>query len=105
MRAAMSVPWASAIGAVAAVCSMISFTPQLIKIVRDHDAEAVSLRMYLVTVTGFGFWIAYGLMIASWPVVASNAVCLMLSGAILALKWRLSARPSPTDGRPERGSA
>jgi MtN3 and saliva related transmembrane protein len=99
----MSIPWASAIGAAAAVCSMASFAPQLIKIIRDHDAEAVSLRMYLVTVTGFGFWIGYGLMIASWPVVASNAVCLLLSGAILALKWRLSSQSS--GAQPERGSA
>ena len=101
----MSIPWASAIGSAAAVCSMVSFTPQLIKIIRDHDAEAVSLRMYLVTVAGFGFWIGYGLMIASWPVVASNAVCLMLSGAILTVKWRLSAHSSPNGEQPERGSA
>jgi len=94
--------WASAVGSAAAVCSMSSFAPQLLKIVRERDASGVSLRMYLVTVTGFSFWIVYGLMIASWPVVASNAVCLALSGAILTLKWRLSAT---TSSRRARGSA
>ena len=94
--------WASAVGSVAAVCSMSSFAPQLLKIVRERDASGVSLRMYLVTVTGFSFWIVYGLMIASWPVVASNSVCLALSGAILTLKWRLSAT---TSSRRARGSA
>ena len=88
----MTSHWASAIGGAAAVCSMVSFMPQLIKIIRDHDADAVSLRMYLVTVTGFAFWIAYGLMIRSWPVVGSNSVCLVLSAAILILKWRYSAQ-------------
>lgn len=76
------------VGTLAALCSMASFTPQIAKIWREKDAASVSLRMYVVTVTGFMLWIAYGVLIGSWPVAASNAVCLALSGAILALKWR-----------------
>jgi MtN3 and saliva related transmembrane protein len=94
--------WVITVGSAATLCSMVSFAPQLIKIVRDRNAEAVSLRMYLVTVTGFGFWIAYGLMITSWPVVVSNSVCLTLSGAILVLKWRLLR---PSGAPPARGPA
>lgn len=71
---------------------MISFTPQLIKIWREKDARAVSLRTYAITVTGFAFWIAYGIMIASLPVIGANSVCLILSAAILVLKWRYSRR-------------
>lgn len=80
------------VGTAAALCSMTSFVPQIVKILREHDASSVSLRMYAVTVTGFSLWIGYGLMTASWPVVASNSVCLILSGVILALKWRLAGR-------------
>ena len=76
------------VGTLAALCSMASFTPQIIKIWREKDATSVSLRMYVVTVTGFALWIAYGILIDSWPVAASNVVCLALSAAILALKWR-----------------
>ena len=76
------------VGTLAALCSMASFTPQIAKIWRERDAASVSLRMYVVTVTGFSLWIAYGVLIGSWPVAASNTVCLALSGAILALKWR-----------------
>jgi len=83
---------ANVVGVAAALCSMTSFAPQLIKIWRERDASSVSLRMYVVTVTGFSLWIAYGLLIGSWPLVGSNAVCLLLSGAILALKWRFSRR-------------
>ena len=82
-----------AVGTGAALCSMTSFVPQIAKIVREHDASAVSLRMYAVTVTGFSLWIAYGVMIGSWPVAASNAVCLLLSATILAMKWRFSGGP------------
>jgi len=77
-----------AVGVAAGLCSMASFLPQLIKIARERRAEGVSLRTYLVTVTGFVLWIAYGVMLGSWPVAASNSVCLLLSSGILALRWR-----------------
>jgi MtN3 and saliva related transmembrane protein len=93
------------VGTVAALCSMASFVPQITKIVREHDASAVSLNMYLVTVTGFACWITYGVMIASWPVAVSNSICLLLSGAILVLKWRLSHRQPPNSSQPARGRA
>jgi len=79
---------ADLIGTGAALCSMTSFVPQIVKIVRERDASAVSLRMYAVTVTGFALWITYGLMTRAWPVAAANTVCLVLAAAILALKWR-----------------
>jgi MtN3 and saliva related transmembrane protein len=80
----------NAVGTLAALCSMASFVPQIIKIWRERDAESVSLRMYAVTVTGFSLWIAYGVLSGSWPVAVSNAVCLALSATILVLKWRFS---------------
>ena len=81
---------ANVVGTGAALCSMSSFAPQIAKIWRERDASSVSLRMYLVTVTGFSLWIAYGVLIGSWPVALSNIVCLVMSGAVLALKWRFS---------------
>ncbi|THD82054.1 MAG: hypothetical protein E7812_04410 [Phenylobacterium sp.] len=83
---------ANGVGVAAALCSMTSFAPQIVKIWRERDASSVSLRMYLVTVTGFALWIAYGVLIASWPVVGSNTVCLGMAAAILALKWKFSGR-------------
>jgi len=78
------------VGTCAALCSMSSFVPQIVKIVRDRDATSVSLRMYAVTVTGFCLWSTYGVMIGSWPVTASNVICLILSATVLGLKWRFS---------------
>ncbi len=75
-----------AVGVAAAVCSMTSFAPQLTKIWRDRDASQVSLRMYAITVTGFGLWTAYGALIGRWPIVVSNLVCLAMSSAVLVLK-------------------
>jgi MtN3 and saliva related transmembrane protein len=81
---------ADIVGSSAALCSMTSFGPQIVKIWKERDASSVSLRMYLVTVTGFVLWTTYGVLIGSWPVIASNIVCLAMSGAVLALKWRFS---------------
>lgn len=81
---------ANAVGTGAALLSMGSFLPQIIKIWRERDVSSVSLRMYLVTVSGFSLWIAYGALIASWPVAVSNTICLAMSGCVLALKWRFS---------------
>lgn len=85
-------PYASIIGGAAAICSMASFTPQLVKIWKERDASSISLRMYIVTVTGFALWIAYGVMSNSWPIIMANTVCMALSAAILVLKWRFSKK-------------
>jgi MtN3 and saliva related transmembrane protein len=86
----MTLSPADMVGTAAALCSMTSFTPQILKIWRERDASSVSLRMYVVTVTGFALWVAYGVLTESWPVVGANAVCLVLSAIILSLKWRFS---------------
>lgn len=83
----------NAVGSVAGVCSMSSFVPQLMKIAREKRAEGVSLRTYMVTVTGFALWVAYGVLLKSWPVAASNSVCLLLAGGILCLRWRYGEGP------------
>jgi MtN3 and saliva related transmembrane protein len=83
---------ANGVGTLAALCSMSSFAPQIAKIWRDRDAGEISLAMYLVTVTGFCLWTAYGLFTRSWPVAVSNLVCLGMSATVLALKWRFSRK-------------
>jgi MtN3 and saliva related transmembrane protein len=78
------------VGVVAALCSMTSFAPQIVKIWRERDASSVSLRMYVVTVTGFALWTVYGVLLGSWPVAVSNTICLAMAGAVLAMKLRFS---------------
>jgi len=82
-------PVAAVVGTAAALLSITSFAPQIVKIWKEKDASSVSLRTYVVTVTGFACWIAYGLLIQAWPVVVSNIASLLMSGAVLVLKWRL----------------
>lgn len=88
----MTSTWATVVGTVAAICSMASFVPQILKILREHDASSVSVRMYVVTVTGFACWIVYGVLIGSWPVTVSNVISLAMSAAVLILTLRVDRR-------------
>jgi MtN3 and saliva related transmembrane protein len=75
-------------GVLAGLCSIASFIPQIIKIVKERDASSVSLRMYVVTTVGFTCWTLYGALSGSWPVMLANAVCLVLVITILILRLR-----------------
>lgn len=77
---------ATIIGALAGLASTASFAPQAIKVVRTRDLRGISARGYAVTVSAFALWVAYGVMLQQWPLVAANAVCFVLSAFILAMK-------------------
>lgn len=76
------------IGTFAGICSMISFIPQIRKIIADRSAEGVSLKMFFVTIVSFTLWTVYGALLSSWPIALSNAVCLILCLIIVALRFK-----------------
>jgi len=84
----MSNAVANMFGSLAALCSILSFAPQAVKIWRERDASAVSLKTYSLTVICFVLWVAYGVMIQAWPVIVSNACALFMASLVLVMKWR-----------------
>ncbi|MGO9339411.1 MAG: SemiSWEET family sugar transporter [Terracidiphilus sp.] len=76
------------IGSVAAVCTTISFVPQLIRVWRRKSAADISLIMFLLFSFGVACWLVYGIGIGSGPITAANTVTLALALAILVLKLR-----------------
>lgn len=76
------------LGIVAGVLSTSSFVPQVLKAWREGDTDAISKRMYMVTVTAFVLWTCYGFVLGSPVLIVFNALSLVLSGAILWLKIR-----------------
>ena len=77
---------ATLVGGLATLCSTTSFVPQAWKVIRTRDTESISKRMYVVTVTGFSLWLAYGLLLGQWPLILTNGICLALSAFILVMK-------------------
>ncbi|MGE3334032.1 MAG: SemiSWEET family sugar transporter [Rhodospirillaceae bacterium] len=77
---------AGAIGAVASLCSVVSFTPQAWKIIKSRHTDDISAGMFVLTVTGFALWTAYGVLLGKWPIIITNAICFVLAGFILMMK-------------------
>ena len=76
------------IGYAAAGLTTCSFVPQAWLTFRTRDVSGISLGMYSVFTLGVALWLAYGLLMEAWPVVAANAVTLALALAILVMKLR-----------------
>ncbi len=85
-------PVVNLIGLAAAVCTTVSFVPQLIRIWRLRSAREISLIMFLVFSLGVFLWLLYGIFLHAFPIILANAVSLVLSLAILALKLRFDRK-------------
>ncbi|MFM8544486.1 MAG: SemiSWEET transporter [Vulcanococcus sp.] len=85
-------PLLALIGYTAATLTTVSFVPQALKTLRSGDTRGISLRMYLLFCSGIVLWGVYGLLTADGPLIAANAVTLVLSGLILERTWRARRR-------------
>ena len=75
-------------GYVAATLTTAAFLPQTIKTIRSRDTRSISLWMYLVFTVGVVFWLVYGIVLDSKPMIIANIVTLGLSATILGMKLR-----------------
>ena len=76
------------IGYIGATLTTLSFLPQAVMTIRTRETRGISLGMYAVFTVGVACWLAYGIVLGSWPMILSNIVTLGLSSTILALKLR-----------------
>lgn len=78
------------VGISASVLTSISSIPQLLKLIKEKKAEDISLKMFLVLLTGLGLWVYYGFLKMDWILICSNAFSFLinLSVLILALKYK-----------------
>ena len=77
---------ADLIGSLAACLTTVSFVPQAWLTFKTRDVSGVSLGMYSVFTVGVALWLAYGVLLRSWPMVIANAITLVLALMILAMK-------------------
>lgn len=84
------------LGLVAGTTSTLAFVPQVLKIWRERDCAAISLKMYAFRMLGFALWLAYGVALGSLPLVGFNILNLLLGGVILVFKLQaLGCCPDP----------
>jgi MtN3 and saliva related transmembrane protein len=80
-----TIPW---IGGIGALLTTICWLPQAMQVVRDKDTRAISLTTNLTFGIGLIFWLIYGIAIVDWPLIWSNAVSVVFTAVIVAMKLR-----------------
>jgi MtN3 and saliva related transmembrane protein len=73
------------IGSMAALLSVVSFTPQAWKIIRERRTSGLSAAAYGLTCAAFAFWAAYGVLKGDPAIIVPNGICLLLAAFILLL--------------------
>lgn len=76
------------IGLIAGTLTTAAFVPQAVKAWATRSTRDVSLTMFLVLTVGIGLWLAYGLLTRDLPLIAANAVTIVLALAVLVAKLR-----------------
>jgi MtN3 and saliva related transmembrane protein len=76
------------VSAAAATLTTAAFVPQALHIIRYKETRAISLIMYVSFATGVALWLLFGVLIANWPIIISNAITLALALAIIGMKLR-----------------
>jgi MtN3 and saliva related transmembrane protein len=75
-----------AVGAVAAALTTLAFLPQVVKTLKTRRTRDISTSMWSMFCAGVALWLAYGLMMGAWPLIAANLLTLVLAGIILGVK-------------------
>lgn len=76
------------VGMAAGALTTIAFVPQAIKTWRTRHARDLSLGMFSLFSLGVVFWLIYGILLGSWPIMIANTITLLLAGSILFFKIR-----------------
>lgn len=81
------------IGYSAAFLTTASFVPQAWHSWKTRDLSGISLPMYSLFTLGVALWLAYGMIIASSPVIIANSITFVLASIVLYLKIKHSYFP------------
>lgn len=78
------------IGYLGGIFIMVSFVPQVIKSYKTKSVDDLSLWMIIATFVGTVFWIIYGYLINSRPVLIMNIIfgVIVLFQLYLKVKYR-----------------
>ena len=71
------------LGIIAGVLTSVSMIPQLIKVLKEKNAEDLSWTMILVLITGLSLWVWYGFIKNELPIILSNAFAVLVNIILL----------------------
>lgn len=78
------------VGLAAAICTTVSYYPQLKKCWDTGSAGDLSLKMFSILAVGIALWVAYayGVLKSDYVIILANSISLCLLGGILYFKLR-----------------
>ncbi len=80
------------IGISAGVLTAASNVPQIVKILKDKEAEAVSPVMLFVLLAGNSLWCWYGLLLEDLPIIATNSFSVLTDIILIILNFKYSSK-------------
>jgi MtN3 and saliva related transmembrane protein len=82
------VSFTTVIGLLAALCTTVSYLPQVKKCWQTGKTGDLSLKMFSILATGIALWVVYGFLQGDAVIVLANSVSLALLSIILVFKLR-----------------
>lgn len=71
------------LGLVAGGITSVAMMPQLIKVIKEKNAEDISVAMLLVLITGLSLWVWYGILQNELPIILSNSFSVLVNITLL----------------------
>ncbi|MHC1631951.1 MAG: SemiSWEET family sugar transporter [Methanotrichaceae archaeon] len=83
------------VGYTAALLTMFSFVPQLVKMIRTKSVNDVSFPMLAQLGLGLLLWILYGIHLHNLPIIIANVVSfsILFIGLLVYFKYRSNLPP------------
>lgn len=73
------------LGYIASVASVVTFIPQLLKVIRSKSTQDVSALMYILCIAKGVLWLVYAIYMEIWPVLIAETLMLLQTTSILCL--------------------
>ncbi|SDQ15027.1 MtN3 and saliva related transmembrane protein [Chryseobacterium soldanellicola] len=71
------------LGIVAGILTSAAMLPQLIKVLKEKNADDISWVMLLVLISGLSLWVWYGFLQDELPIILSNSFSVLLNITLL----------------------
>ena len=80
------------IGISAGVLTAVSSVPQIVKVIKEKKAQAVSPLMFFVLLAGNTLWCWYGFILNEWPIIITNAFSIICDILMIILNYKYSEK-------------
>ncbi|TCC88069.1 hypothetical protein EZ428_20320 [Pedobacter frigiditerrae] len=80
------------IGIAAGVLTAVSTLPQIVKIIKEKKAQAISPIMFFVLLAGNALWVWYGLFLKEWPIIITNAFSVLCDILMIVLNYKYAKK-------------